>query len=100
MNAPTIGELRNAGRELADERMEQVRELLVGDVVRTLELRISALEARINEAEIGLARQLDALETRIQELAGSAEDDRRAAFEALAGSISDLGEQIRRISRT
>ena len=99
MNAPTINELRHVSRELADERMEQVRELLVGDTVRKLEIRIAALEAKVNEAEIGLVRQLDALEARIQELAGTAEGDRRAAFEALARAISDLGEQVKRISR-
>lgn len=100
MNAPSLNELRAASaRELADEKMEQVRELLVGDAVRHLEARLAVLEARVNETELGVVRQLDALEVRIQELSGTAEEDRRASFEALARSISDLGEQIRRISR-
>lgn len=100
MNAPSINDLRHAAaRDLADEKMEQVRELLIGDTVRRLEARIAALELRVQEAEIGVTRQLDALEVRIDSLAGAAEGDRRSAFEALAGSVADLGEQIKRISR-
>ena len=100
MNAPSITDLRNpAARELADEKMDQVRELLIGDTIRRLETRITHLEARLTESELGVVRQLDALEARIQELVGTAEGDRRAAFEALARSIGDLGEQVKRISR-
>ena len=101
MNAPSINDLRNAAaRDFADEKMEQVRELLMGDLVRRLETRIAVLEARVQEAEIGLLRQLDALEARIQSLPGVSESDRKAAFEALAGSVSDLAEQVKRIART
>jgi hypothetical protein len=100
MNAPSLSELRSAvSRDLADEKMDQVRELLFGDSIRLLEARIAFLETRLNDVEVGIGRQLDALETRIQSLAGSADTDRRAAFESLARSIGDLGEQVRRISR-
>lgn len=100
MNAPTFNDLRPLdGRDPADEKMEQVRELLFGDAIRLLELRIRALEGRLNDLEVGLVRQLDAVETRMQSFAGSAETDRQAAFEALARSIGDLSEQVRRISR-
>lgn len=100
MNGPPFSDLRTpAMRDLADEKMEQVRELLLGDAMRRMEGRIGILEARLSEVELGLSRQLDALETRIEGLAGTAEGDRRAAFEALARSVGELGEQIRRISR-
>ncbi len=100
MTATSTNDLRALSvRELADERMEQVRELLVGDAVRHLEARLAELETRVAETELGVVRQLDALEAKIMGLAGGAEEDRRASFEALASSISDLGEQIRRISR-
>ncbi len=93
MNAPSLSEIRSAvGRELSDEKMDQVRELLVGDAVRRL-------EARITDVEVGIGRQLDALEARIEALAGASEGDRRATFEALAHSVGELSEQIRRISR-
>ena len=100
MNATSLSELRGAaGRDLTDERMEQVRELLVGDAVRSMEARLAFLEARIGDIEVGIGRQLDALEARIEALAGAAEGDRRTTFEALAHSVAELGEQIKRISR-
>lgn len=100
MNAPSLSEIRSAaGRELTDEKMDQVRELLVGDAVRRMEARLMFLETRLADVEVGIGRQLDALEARIEALAGSAEGERRATFEALAHSVAELGEQIRRISR-
>jgi hypothetical protein len=100
MNAPSFNDLISAdGRDAADEKMQQVRELLFGDALRLMELRLRELERRLNEFEVGLVRQLDALETRMQTFAGSAETDRQAAFEALARSIGDLSEQVRRIAR-
>jgi hypothetical protein len=100
MNAPSFNDLISAdGRDAADEKMQQVRELLFGDAIRIMETRIHALERRLNDFEVGLVRQLDALETRMQTFAGSAETDRQAAFEALARSIGDLSEQVRRIAR-
>lgn len=100
MNAPSFNDLISAdGRDAADEKMQQVRELLFGDALRLMEMRLHELERRLNEFEVGLVRQLDALETRMQTFAGSAETDRQAAFEALARSIGDLSEQVRRIAR-
>lgn len=100
MNAPSFNDLRaGLGHDLRDEKMEQVREILFGDAIRHLETRIALLESRLNDVELGVTRQIDAVEARLQTLAGSAEGDRRAAFEALARSIGDLGEQVRRISR-
>lgn len=100
MNAPSLSEIRSAAnRELTDEKMDQVRELLVGDAVRRIEARLVFLEGRLNDVELGVGRQLDALEARIEALAGASEGDRRATFEALAHSVAELGDQIRRISR-
>jgi hypothetical protein len=100
MNAPSINDIRGAaGRDLTDEKMEQVREILVGDSVRRMETRVAFLENRMNDFEVSIGRQLDALEARIEALAGSAEGERRVTFEALASSVSSLSEQIRRISR-
>jgi hypothetical protein len=100
MNAPTLNDIRGAvNRDMTDEKMEQVREILVGDSVRRMEARVTFLENRMNEFEVSIGRQLDALEARIEALAGSAEGERRVTFEALAASVSSLGEQIRRIAR-
>jgi hypothetical protein len=99
-NSPSLSEIRNAAsRDMADEKMQQVRELLVGDTLRRMEAHLAYLDARINEMESVLSRQIDALETRMGGLTGTAESDRRTSFEALAQSVSELGDQIRRISR-
>jgi hypothetical protein len=100
MNAPSLNDIRGSGsRDVTDEKMEQVREILVGDSVRRMEARVAYLETRQTEFEISIARQLDALEARIEALAGSAVGDRRATFDALASSVATLADQIRRISR-
>lgn len=100
MNLPNFNDLRVAdNRDPNDEKMDQVRELLFGDTIRVLEARLRLLESRLNEVETSLARQLSAIETRVQTLGSSSEADRQAAFEALARSIGDLSEQVRRISR-
>lgn len=99
MNATSLSELRGSGRDLPDEKMDQIRELLVGDSVRRVEARLTMMEARVSDLEVSISRQLDALEARIEAFAGSSEGERRANFEALARSVGELGEQIRRISR-
>jgi hypothetical protein len=100
MNAPSLNEIRGAvNRDLTDEKMDQVREILVGDSMRSMDARLAFLETRLNEFEVSIGRQLDALEARIEALAGAADGDRRVTFEALATSVASLSEQIRRISR-
>ncbi len=100
MNAPSLNEIRGAAsRDLTDEKMDQVREILVGDSVRRMEARVAFLETRFADFEVSIGRQLDALEARIEALAGAADGDRRVTFEALASSVAGLSDQIRRISR-
>jgi hypothetical protein len=100
MNAPSLNEIRGAmNRDPADEKMDQVREILVGESVRRMEARVGLVEQRLSDIEVSIGRQLDALEARIEALAGAAEGERRVTFEALASSVASLSEQIRRISR-
>ena len=80
MNAPPLSGLRAAaGREPTDEKMDQVRELLVGDAVRRMEARVTFLETRVGEFEMGFGRQLDALQARIEALAGGVGRSKAAA---------------------
>jgi len=102
MNAtPPPGEFRNgsAMRDPDVEKMDQIRELLVGEHVRSNEARMVAMEARLREIETGFIQRLDAMAARIEALAGETESDRRTAFDDLARSVIDLGERIRRISK-
>lgn len=100
MNAPSLHDLRlSAQRDAQDEKMDQIRQLLLGDSLKELSAHVASLEARIVDLEVGLARQLDAIEMRIDQMSGAAQGEQRAAFAALAGSVAELGERIRRISK-
>ena len=106
MNATSLNALRQSveqsggQRDIADEKMEQVRELLVGDFLRANEGRIASLEARVRDLETDVGRRLDALHTRMEALAGELTGERRASFDELARNLSELGEKVRNISRS
>ena len=101
MNAPTLNDLRNAlpARDLPDEKMNQVRDLLVGDFIRLTETRMMMLETRIRDLENGLGQRLTVLHQRIEALSADHTVERQAAFDELAKSVLDLGDRIRMISR-
>lgn len=81
-----------------DEQMDQIRELLVGDIVRRTEARIDALESRLSEAQDDIGRRLDELAERLEALGADLTDDRRASFEELSRGVIELGERIRNLS--
>ena len=97
MNANSIGDLRlGAGLgspanqnpiDAMDQQMEQIRELLFGEMQRQSDVRFARIEAR-----------MDAIEARIGAMAGEIDADRRTSFDALARGVSDLGEQIKRMT--
>lgn len=102
MHGTLLSEPRNglaAGLSLADERMEQVRELLFGDYKRQCEQQIAALETRMNEVQTALARRLEDVEARLAALAADTRDGQKAAFSDLARNVSELGERIRAMSQ-
>ena len=101
MNATILNDIRQAfpARDLADEKMNQVRELLIGDFARASEARIAALEGRIRDLETGIGERLSALDHRIGVLAADHTADRQAAFDELGKSVRDLGERIRQLPR-
>lgn len=108
MNAPSLNDLRNAipVRDLGDEKMNQVRELLIGDFIRASEARTAALEARVRELEMGLGQRLAVLHQRLDamaadhhQLAADHTADHQSAFDELAKSVLELGDRIRGIPR-
>jgi hypothetical protein len=104
MNAPLFNELRvgmpgrDPGREL-DDKMNQVRDLLVGDLMRANEARMGALETRMRELETGLGQRLTQLHQRIEAIAADHTMDRQAAFDELAKCVLELSEKIRGVTR-
>ncbi len=101
MNAPSLNDIRPAFavRDAEDEKMSQVRELLVGDFIRTSEARLAALESRIRDLETGLGERLTQLQQQIERLGSDHTIERRAAFDELGQHIRDLGERVRVLSQ-
>ena len=86
-------------RDAAEDRMEQIRELLVGEHLRVQEARLAAVESRLRDLEGLVFRRVDALAARIESLAADTGTDRRAAFDELSRMVLDLSENIHRLSR-
>lgn len=102
MNATTRDEIRQSAavREPLDPKMDQIRELLVGDLVRQSEARMVAMEMRLRELEQRVTAGMDDLSRRIEALAGAADAKQRSGMEELARHVAALGESILRSSRT
>jgi hypothetical protein len=103
MNATSLDELR-AGlaskRDANDDRMDQIRDLLIGDYLRANEARFASLEGRLRDLEGLVFRRVDALSARIEALSGEVGADRRTSFDDLSRMVTELGDSIRRISRS
>lgn len=98
MNATSYSEFRTAvGPQGADDKMDQIRELLIGEYQRQAEARFGLVEARVRELEMAIHRRLDVIEGQMQQLATRADADHRATLDELARGIADLGEHVRRI---
>jgi uncharacterized coiled-coil protein SlyX len=101
MNATSLEELRAgaAGQEGRDERMEQVRQLLFGDHAQEVATRFLLMEARLRELELGITRQLEFIQARLDQLVSDQAADRRATFDELAQHIRNLSDHVAGISR-
>lgn len=109
MNATSYSEFRaSMGQVAADEKMQQIRDLLFGEYQRQTEARMALLEARIRELELGLQHRLDTVEQHVrsqiemlnqhmENLAGKVDADYRGAFDELARGILELGERVRHV---
>jgi hypothetical protein len=96
-----LTEIKNGAnpRDLSDVKMDQIRELLFGEVQRQSEQRITLLEAKVRDMETSLQHRLDAMQARIDALAAETRGDRRSALDELARGITDLGDRVKRIPR-
>lgn len=97
MNATPLDALQ--APEPGDDKMEQVRELLYGELRRQHELRITELERRFKSFEADVTSRLDALHARLEALRAESSSDRRAALDDLARGMAELGHEIQRIAR-
>ena len=91
MNAPVFTEFRPnaANRDAGDDKMDQIRELVLGEYRRQTDMRLARIESR-----------MDALAARLEAMSGEIDTERRTAFDALSKGVLDLGEQIKRITKS
>ncbi len=102
MNAPNLHELRgiSSNENAPDNRMDEVRELLIGDHIRDTEARLAALARRIDTLELSaMTRQLEGFAARLEILANETDADRRAAFQELSQHVESLAESIRSLTK-
>lgn len=124
MNAPYFNTFTEAiaqpgHNNSADDQMEQIQDLLIGDHKRDTERRLAELDARIRDAEARLTQRLTALEAkldtvvaelkgqhsagetailhriqtvdaRVGTIAGALHAGHRAAFDALSQGVNEL----------
>jgi hypothetical protein len=98
MNFHSMRDFRDASAETdltEDRKMDQIRDLICGDMRRQHEARIAALELRVRELEVGIYRRLDAMQARIDQLSG----EKVGHFDELARSLADLSDRVRKIPR-
>ncbi len=101
MSVVSLGDTRASTRprDAADEKMDQIRDLLFGEFKQQSDVRLAALETRLHEFEATISQRLDAIHARVNALAGETQADRRTAFDELAKSVQDLADRIRQIPR-
>jgi hypothetical protein len=79
----------DGGRDTGDESMERIRDLLFGEMRRSWDARLQTLETR-----------LQMLEDKVDALRHQARTDREEHLSALTEGIDDLGQHLRRLTRT
>ena len=111
MNAPTLNDLRNAlpARDFADDKMVQIRDLLIGDFITDTHARMMALEARlrdletletrVRDLETSVQQRLSTLAQRLDTVSNEHVQDRTVAFDELSKCVLDLSDKIRSIRR-
>ncbi|MEL6621468.1 MAG: hypothetical protein AAFQ11_01155 [Pseudomonadota bacterium] len=99
MNATNLQELRGANGQVADEKLDQVREILFGEYQRRAEAHITMLEERVRDLELSVHRRLDAIQARVDSLAAEVDAQNRSALDEIAQGMVELGDRVRRIQR-
>ena len=78
----------DASRELPDDSMDRIRELILGDLRRTWDARLQTLETR-----------LQTLEGKVDALRHETQATREQQVAALAAGIDELGQHVRKLGR-
>ncbi|MEM9359276.1 MAG: hypothetical protein AAGB04_24095 [Pseudomonadota bacterium] len=93
----SLSDIRNGdpSRQMADEKMEQVRELLLGDYERQSEARVAILENRIRDLELSLHRRLDAMQARLDAISAELDVTHRHTLDEIGNGLQELAARIK-----
>lgn len=93
----SLSDIRNGdpSRQLTDEKMEQVRELLFGDYERETEARVAILENRIRDLELSLHRRLDAMQARLDAISAELDVTHRQTLDEIGNGLQELATRIK-----
>lgn len=99
---PVTNSLAGAGGTVgavnsSDEKMEQIRQLILGDHAAQTTEHLAALESRQALFEDLMLRRLDVISQRLDALSRDVMADRRAAFDELSRAMHELGNRVRGI---
>lgn len=102
MSMTSIAQMRGEAvqPETNEDQMQQIRELLVGEILRRTEARLEEIEGRLRKLEGEIGQGLHALAARFEAVGAEAAAGQKAAFETLSHSVVELGERIRGLSQS
>jgi hypothetical protein len=82
----------------AADPLEQVRELLFGELKRATELNLRDLDCKIEAVREEILARLAVLDSRIADLGRDTERNHTAAIDAIGGAIAQLGATVQNMS--
>ncbi len=100
MSGSSFSNFGNGARQLSDEKMEQVRELLFGEFEKQTAARLEHLEHRVRELERIINTRVDAMQARLEALSGEMDAGQRTAFEELANGMDELAARMKRVAKS
>ena len=84
----------NSSHESNERQIEQVRDILFGEMQKATSERIEALESRMATLEGAVAGRLDEIEKVIKELEASTESAYREKIMHLGKAIAELSDKV------
>lgn len=79
----------------ADAQMDQIRDLLFGELKRDIDARMAAFDARL----VDLERRLAAARSELTAVRSEDETKRKAMLDDIARGVAALGDHVKQISR-
>ncbi len=95
-----VGEQASDNMEENADNIEQVREILFGDVRRTHNERLDSLESKLQQIEEKLTAQIKDVEAQVIALSKSTDESKRDMLAGLSEAISGLAKDVKTMSKT